>query len=265
MKFYDFEYDGKTLTDLGYIICQFDAGSGTETISNGSPITFNTVSADYGKNNYLISSEYSEPLTATIQLCKNDCINDDMEITPEEVREITRWLNRRTFLPLKLINDKDEDLYTEASFNVSCIYIADIIYGLELQLTTNKSFLLRSERVIKLNCTSADSTFDIYDNSEEIGYINAKAEIFVKTAGDLTIQNSIDNRQTYIANCQAEETITLDYPIITSNKNSHKIQNDFNWNFIRISNTSDSNKNTLTISLPCEIVLTYSPIAKIGL
>ena len=265
MKFYDFEYDGKTLTNLGYIVCQFDANGGIETVSNGSNITFNTVSSDYHKNEYLINSEYSEPLTATFQICKNYCINDDKEIYPEEVREITRWLNRRIFLPIKLINDMGEDLYTEASFNVSCIYIADTIYGLELEMTTNKPFLLRAEREIKINCNSKNQTFDIYDNSEEIGYINTKAIINIKESGNLQIFNSLENRQTYIKNCTAGEVITMDYPIITSSLNSHKIQNDFNWNFIRLSNTYYDNKNTLKISLPCDIILRYSPIAKIGL
>lgn len=265
MKFYDFEYDGKTLTDLGYIICQFDAGSGTETISNGSNLTFNTVPADHHKKDYLVSSEYSESLTTTIQLCKNDYIYDDKEITDDEVRELTRWLNRRKFEPLRLINDKGEDFFTKASFNVSCIYIGDTIYGIELQVTTNLPFLLQSEREIKIDCSTSNSSFDIYDNSEEIGYINAKAVIKMKASGNLTITNSIENRQTYIANCTTGETITLDYPIISSSLNNHKIQNDFNWNFIRIANTYRENKNTLTVSLPCDIVITYSPIAKIGL
>ncbi len=265
MKFYDFEYDGKTLTDLGYIVCRFDTNGGTETVSNGSNLTFNTVLSDYHKNEYLISSEYSEPLTATIQICKNDCIYDDKEITPEEVREVTRWLNRRTFLPLRLINDKGEDFFTEASWNISCIYIADICYGLELQMTSNKPFLLRAEREIKIHCSSANQSFNIYDNSEEIGYINCKAEITVNSNGDLKIINSIENKETFIKGCKKGEIITMDYPVILSTSKEHKIQNDFNWNFIHISNTYYDNKNTLTISLPCDIVLRYSPIAKIGL
>ena len=43
MKSYDFEYDGLCLSDMGYIICQFDAES-SQTVSNGSQITFNTTS-----------------------------------------------------------------------------------------------------------------------------------------------------------------------------------------------------------------------------
>ena len=43
MKSYDFEYDGLNLSDFGFMICSFDS-KGVETISNGSTITFNTVS-----------------------------------------------------------------------------------------------------------------------------------------------------------------------------------------------------------------------------
>ena len=103
------------------------------------------------------------------------------------------------------------------------------------------------------------------DISHEEGYIYPKIEITVKKDGNLKIHNSIENRETYIANCKAGEVITLDYPVIQSSDSSHNIQNDFNWKFFRIANTYDNSRNDLVISLPCSIKIKYSPIVKVGL
>ena len=83
MKAYDFEYDGKKLSDFGYMICFFDSG-GLNTVSGGSQITFNTVSTKHGELNELISSEYSEiyeeisklriQTYLSFEFDKNDCI-----------------------------------------------------------------------------------------------------------------------------------------------------------------------------------------------
>ena len=103
------------------------------------------------------------------------------------------------------------------------------------------------------------------DTSYEEGYIYPKMEITVKADGNLTIYNSIENRETYIANCKTNEVITLDYPVIQSSDLSHNIQNDFNWTFFRVANTYDNSRNDLVISLPCSIKIKYSPIVKVGI
>ena len=105
----------------------------------------------------------------------------------------------------------------------------------------------------------------INDTSYEEGYIYPHTEIIVGEDGDLKIHNAIENRETFIANCVANEVITLDYPIIHSSVPSHNIQNDFNWNFFRVANTFGNSRNDLTISLPCTIKIKYSPIVKVGL
>ena len=103
------------------------------------------------------------------------------------------------------------------------------------------------------------------DTSYEEGYIYPQMEITIKADGDLTIHNSIENRETYIANCKINEVITFDYPIIKSSDSSHNIQNDFNWNFFRVANTYENSRNDLVVTLPCSIKIKYSPIVKVGL
>lgn len=264
MRAYDFEYDGINLSDKGFIICSFGS-KGLETISNGSQITFNTVSTLGGAKHELTSVEYKDCLKTTIQICKNFCAGDVMEISSIEFRELTQWLNRKKFLKFKILSDDYIDLYFEASFNINRVEIDGKLYGLELQVTTNRPFALKEPKVMVVRNLVQDGKHSLNDSSYEEGYIYPHTEITIIESGDLNIYNALEDRNTYIANCVAGEVITMDYPVIQSSVSSHNIQNDFNWNFFRIANTFNNSRNNLTISLPCTIKIKYSPIVKVGL
>lgn len=264
MRAYDFEFDGCSLSSFGYIICNFDA-KGLETISNGSVITFNTISTLNGAKHELTSVLYDSCLEATFQICKNACESDDFEISIDELRKLSRWLNRKGFHKFKILNDEYTDIYFEASFNINKIEVNGKICGLELEMKTNRPFALQEPRVIVLNNVNADGEQVIIDSSDEEGYIYPKVEISINESGNLSIYNNIEDRLTFIANCVAGEMITMDYPIIESSVPEHKIQNDFNWNFFRIANVFRNNTNKLTVSLPCTMKITYSPIVKVGI
>lgn len=152
MKAHDFEYDGRTLSSFGMVICSFD-GKGLDTISNGSKISFNTVPTLGGTNHRLTSTTYEDCLEATIQICKYSCTTDVQEITHIEFRELTRWLNRKKFLKFKILDGDYIDLYFEASFNISRIEINGKLYGLELEVITNRPFALKDPRTLILNYT----------------------------------------------------------------------------------------------------------------
>lgn len=265
MLAYDFEYDSKRLSSFDMIICKFGGADGIETISNGSEITFNTVSTLGGAHHKLTSTQYESCLEATIQICKNSCSSSVMEITATEFRELTRWLNRKKFLKFKLLSEEYIDIYYEASFNISRIEINGKLIGLELTVLTNRPFALKEPRTITIKNTKIDGKHSVNDTSYEEGYIYPYTEITVNSDGDLKIYNAIEDRYTNILNCTTGEVITLDYPIIQSSNSSHNIQNDFNWKFLRIANTFDNSRNDLTISIPCTIKLKYSPIVKVGL
>ena len=265
MYIFDFEYDGLCLSDMGYIVCNFGS-SGLQTISNGSEINFNTVSTFNGAKHELVSSEYRNCLTATFQICKNSCQDSNLEIRRDDFRDLTSWLNRKEFHKLKLISQDDAytDLYFEASFNISRIEIDGKLYGLELEVTTNRPFALLEPRVITIKNLVINGTKTILDVSDEEGYIYPHMEIQINQSGTLSIFNELDNRLMVINNCSVGEVITLDYPIIQTSYNSHNIQDDFNWTFFRIVNTFKNKTNNLTISLPCIIKIEYSPIVKLG-
>ena len=264
MKAFDFEYNGINLSDKGFIICNFGS-KGLDTVSDGSEITFNTVSTLGGSKSNLISTTYEDCLGATIQICKHSCTGGIQEITPIEHRELTRWLNRKKFLKLKILDEAHIDLYYEASFNISRIELDGVLYGLELEILTNRPYALKEPRLITIKNLEQDGKHSINDTSHEEGYIYPFVEVTINESGDLNICNAIENRNTYIANCVAGEVITMDYPVISSSISSHNIQNDFNWNFFRVANTYENSRNDLTISIPCTVKIEYPPIVKVGL
>lgn len=139
MKAYDFIYDGVNLSSFGFVICNFNS-KGLNTVSNGSHITFNTVSTLGGSKYALTSVAYEDCLEATIQICKNYCSSDIKEISATELRQLTKWLNRKKFLKFKLLDEDSIDLYFEASFNINRIEFDGKLYGLELEVVTNAPF-----------------------------------------------------------------------------------------------------------------------------
>lgn len=264
MRAFDFSYGDKKLSDFGFILCNF-GDKGLDTVSNGSQITFNTVPTLGGSKHRLVSTTYDDCLETTFQICKNPCSGDVLEISSTEFRELTKWLNRKSFLKFKILDEDHIDLYHEAIINVSGIEIDGKLIGLELEVFTNRPFSLKEPRIIIIKNTEENGTYSLNDTSYEEGYIYPRVEITINESGDLKIHNAIEDRNTYIANCTVGEVITLDYPIIQSSVSSHNIQNDFNWNFFRVANTYENSRNDLTISLPCTIKIEYSPIVKVGL
>lgn len=264
MKCYDFEYDNVRLSDLGFIICQFDS-SDVETVSNGSEIKFETVSTLNGIKHELTSAIYEDCLTATFQICKHPCDYDETEVSVEDMRKIMRWLNRKEYHKFKLLDDEYSGIYLEASFNVSKVEIDGRIRGFELEMFTNRPFALQEPVLIALDIVEANEAKTIYSASDEEGYIYPNMEITISVNGVLEIYNASEDRTMRVNNCKKGEVITVEYPMISSSLPSHKIQNDFNWQFFRISSTFKDKENNVTVSLPCSIKMEYSPIAKIGI
>lgn len=263
MKAVDFEFDGLNLSDFGFALCHFDS-EGLQTISSGAKIVFNTIPTLNGAKHELTSVEYEDCLETTFQICKNQCGSNDFEISTDELRVLSKWLNRKGFHKFKILSDEYLDIYFEASFNISKIEMNGKTYGLELEVKTNRPFALQEPKKVVIKNIIQNGEKVIKDYSDVEGYIYPEVEITINESGNLTIYNDIEDRTTYIKNCIAGEVIKMNYPIIESSIPSHKIQDDFNWNFFRIANTFKNSVNKLTISLPCTIQVVYSPTAKIG-
>lgn len=264
MEAYDFEFDGYSLSSFGYIICNFGS-KGLETISNGSTITFNTTPALHGARHNLTSIEYEDCLETTFQICKNPCGINNLEISVDELRVLSRWLNRKEFLKFKILADEYLDIYFEASFNISRIELDGKVYGLELDVKTNRPFALQEPKKTIIENSDANKVHIVKDYSDVEGFIYPEVEITINADGDLRIYNEMEDRITFIANCTEGEVIKMNYPIIETSDDKHKIQNDFNWNFFRVSNSFKNTVNRITISLPCTMKIVYSPTAKVGI
>lgn len=265
MKFYDFQYDGINLSDFGYMTCNFSS-DGLRTVSNGSQLEFHTVPTLHGGKHELVSTEYKECLETTFQICKDPCADPDLKMSESDFRDLVSWLNRKAFHKFKILNDDYLDLYFEASFNISRLEMDDILYGLELQMITNRPFAVHEAYRINIDNTEKDGRKYFYDPSNEEGYAYPdKVIITLREGGTLSILNLLENREMTIKNCQAGEVITLEYPMIKTSLPSHKIQEDFNWQFFRIANTFKNKKNDLVVSLPCKIEILYSPVFKVVL
>ena len=138
-----------------------------------------------------------------------------------------------------------------------------MIYGFELEMFTNRPFAIREPIVTTIKNSSDNGINVIYNESDEEGCIYPDMEITIEKDGDFTMKNSFNNRVMRIANCKTGEVIKVSYPMISSSLDSHKIQNDFNWSFFRLENTFKDKKNKITLSLPCVVRITYSPIVKV--
>ena len=142
--------------------------------------------------------------------------------------------------------------------------LGDYCVGMELTLTTNRPFALYESIKKTFKAATANHTEIFKDISDEIGFLYPNVEIVCNANGDLTIHNAIENRDTVIKHCVAGEIITMKYPVISSSIPTHKIQNDFNYNFFRIANTYREKGNKITFSLPCTMKMSYEPVRKVG-
>ena len=262
----DFEYDGRYLSDFVFTSGNFNGSSDIERVSAGSRISFNTVSTHYGKRYNLAGTEYGDCITATFDICKDTCQDDDFIITNNEYRDLMRWLNRREFLKFRVLYDEDdhrEPCYYDGSFNVEKIMSSQGLVGLELTLETNKPFGYGQEKSFSWTVTGGSSV-RLFDMSDEIGYIYPSVVITVMQAGNLQITNDLEPCTMLIKNCSSGEVITIDGDthIIRSSLNSHKICDDFNFDYLRIGNTINNRNNNITCSLNCKLEIKFNPVIK---
>lgn len=265
MTISDFEYDGEYLKNWGFRICNIDQ-NGFRTIDSDSQLTFNNVSLMRGKLFELTTSKYDDHISISFQICKYSSNSVLLPITAYEAREIKRWLNRPVFKRFKLIQPYWSDIYMEGSFNVENIMCDDKILLLNLTFISNRPFALHEPITHRIITTNENESFTFFDISDEIGYIYPDIKIKCLQSGDLSINNSNENRTTIIRNCIQHEELTFSKNLVMSSSVlSHKIQNDFNYIFFRISNSYNNRKNILTFSIPVDMEITYSPYVKVVL
>ena len=210
-------------------------------------------------------------ITIFFDICKNPCSNDMKVFSDIEISYIMSWLNKKRYERFYPIYDDNSypDIYFKGSFNISAIYGNSGIIGFTLTFTPHAPYGFDAEDE-KYYSLEENKTFEFYNNSDEYGYLYP-IEFVVKCgrSGEFIMSNSLDSRNTVkIKNCIEGETITFkcQEKIIQTDNNSHSsICKDFNYSYPRFVSNENENKNVFTVSMPCEITITYSFIRKAGI
>lgn len=266
----DFEFANKCLSDFGLIMCQMNTSAGLRQVKIGSDIKFTTIKNNHSSIHSITSSAYENVYTTTFEIMKNPCIKnvDDLYMTIDESRCITKWLNRRDYHKFTPFSNENYSLvHYYGSFNVSEIMIADRIAGLSLTFTSNAPYGFGEEIKIQTIVSTENQIIKIWGDGDELDVIYPVTSFRCFADGDLKITNLTTDNCVLIKNCVNGETIVMDgeHKIITSDKNHKNLYNDFNYNFFDIDISEyDGNENTYEVSIPCEITVTYIPIRKVG-
>lgn len=283
--FTDFEFNGQRASDFGCMVGSFNA-AGLETTSVGSNLSLNTVNKTMVNEFDIMSTKYDEPFSKTFQIVKHTCdnYNGGTNYMDEAlVAQLIRWLNKKKYRKFKMLysDGKCSDMYFKGTFpSIQMLTLGEEVVGLEVTFQANAPFGYYEPLEFYMEFPNVETEFMIYDTSDEEGYIYpSKVEITILQDGDLEIYNSMETKRTIIQNCIAGETITLDgaNKIIQSDVAHQNLPNDFNYTFVRImnkcgecedyysvDNEEDERENIFTVSLPCNIYLSYSPICKMG-
>lgn len=264
----DFIYDGLRLSDLGYMIVSFDGSKGGE-IDTDSQLSYNHAPIMSGKRQPYITSVYEDPLEMEFYIAKNICADGTQNmsrsaytITLSDMAYLKRWLVRHSPHKLTVVGSEYSGIYWMGSFNVKEYILGDGRVGATLTFECDAPFGYKEDITLSGDL-DANESLEYDCTSDEIGWIYPDIKITVKESGDLTISNN-DGRDTKIKNCVANEVITIDKNLqISSSLNSHKIADDFNYNYYRINSMFGSVLNILTTNLSISYEIKYTPYAKV--
>lgn len=259
-----FVFDGVACDEYGIMCVGFEQNpqKGLTTVE-AQKSDLQTEKSIQGDIFHIISQEYSEPLTYTLQIINRDFSS----ITAIQERALKKWLCKRNKYSLFCVLEKRyADIWFYANINnPKIVYFYDCI-GMEFTVTTNAPFGFSDIRDKKWDMVANDIIEDFYvDNDEELP-IYPDIIITPKETGTLTLTNSsitdVSNTLT-IDNCVTDEVITLEcaYPYISSTKSTHKVFDDFNkfWPYLI------DGYNRFTVDKPCLLEFQYREYRKVGL
>lgn len=264
----DFEYDGQYLSDYNCIICNFDFSNGAVSASAGSTITFNKASRNNGKSFALTGTQYESCIEATFDICKDPDLDDTKYFTNDEYRDLMRWLNRNDGFHVFRIFPLEEDVetcYYNASFNIEKIKIMERICGLRLKMVTDKPYGYGEEQKTTITTTRTQTLVErkVKDVSDDVGDICPSIKITCATSGNITINNITNGTSFTITGCAMNEVITVDGETLTlTSSRGRNLYDNFNYQYLKLSNTIHNRVNKITISLPSTVVISYVPVIK---
>lgn len=264
-----FIFNNRSLSDLGMMICYFDSVDNIETVESPT-ITFNVVQNNSDDSFRPTYTSYDGTLESNeICICKIDCTGNNRFFTRDEVREVYRWLDTKSFRKFTIQNDDMfEDIYFIGGFTqINQVKHFGNVLGFKIKFTSQYPYGLSEDIRYAKTITENDNTFNVVNNSDDVKPVYpSNLKITIMKDGNLTIKNSLDNEMFGIKNCLNGETITVDCisKIIETDKSAHDIFNDFNYNYFRLLRNDETDNNKLTVSLLCKIEFIVNEPRKVG-
>ncbi len=249
----NFIFDGKSLNDFGFIICEFNGETNTSTSPS---ITYTTLKTPDNDRRRFLSSNYEEVISFEVSIAKYESKKNILPINSFEDRAIRKWLCREDgFHELVIEQDDFYNIYYNAQINITPQMVCGRICGYRLTITTDNVYgyteLLETE-------------FDINDSipyiflalSDRADYFYPIWEITPMQNGDLHLKVLEDINQTNTILKSVKEN-----NVITINSENGIIEgispDNFNWQLPRIVQGYDETINTITSTLSCHIKLKY--------
>lgn len=260
----NFIFDGKQLSDFGYIIAHDNILDEDITVSN---MQYTTIKGARSDTAHKVAAPYEDYYHADIMIIKNPCAFENLDLTNNDISEMSKWLCRKEYKWFRWIDDIGQDeIWYEVQISVDKKVYGDSVIGLVLHINSNKPYaqsqLYTYEWVGGLDNTT------LFVHSDEEGYIYPNMTITVKGGGDVIITNHYEERSTIIRNCANMEKFTIiggDMMQISSSIAKHELSKDYNYKFLRLCNRYGNAENKLTISPNCNVTLSYRGIRKVGL
>ena len=78
----DFIFDGKALSDFGYVIAYENAVSENTVVSG---MSYQTIKPALSDISHKVAHEYSENLSTTFLIMKNYCVYDNQNMTDDDI------------------------------------------------------------------------------------------------------------------------------------------------------------------------------------
>jgi len=261
----DFYYDSIRLSEFDggkYMIAYFTTD---ETPKEGERVIHQSPTF-FGREQPYVYTNYEDTLTFTMGIIKNPCVTSKTTISIIEMERLKRWLDRpapHTFQLSQNSNSPYYGIYWQGTFKVEEELVGSQRIGATITFTSTSPFAFQAKKVYS-GTVEKNKSITIKDPSTEIGYIYPIIEIKCLQDGTFEMYNEYDQRHTIVQNCKKNEELTFaKYLQISSSDSTHKLSDDFNYQFLRIGNNYESNVNKITFSLPCEYSFTISPTRKV--
>lgn len=259
----DFLFDGVSASSMGLMIGGFDEVS--DSVSIGNVLYPTTFRPSRSQRNRLAAMGYDDVYTVTFSVCKDLCAIDDIDyLTNEQVNRIARWLIQeegyKKFQPI--YDDGVTDVYYMGFFKLSVLSLNGHAIGFELEFTADSPYAYQEYALTPIQSGSA-----FVDISDKTGYLYADLDVVVKENGDLTIQNDRDpDNKIIVKDVKAGDRYTFygESKIFDTHELTGRLNNNFNYNFLRIVNSLNNRNNVISANLNCEMKIKYTPVRRVG-